>query len=324
MQVPIQGLVSTIVPVYNRPRLLVEAVDSVLAQSYRPIEILIVDDGSTDETGEVADRLARQHPQVLAVHQTNGGPGRARETGRLRARGEFVQYLDSDDLLLSGKLEAQVAGLRGSPHCGVSYGWTRFRYADGSVAQGAWKGSGAARETMFPSFLRERWWDTPNPLYRASVCSAAGPWSDLRLEEDWEYDCRVAALGTRLHHVPKFVVEVRQVAGQRLSGQPHDSERLARRARAHELILGHARRAGVLPGTPEMQHFARELFLLARQCGAVGLSDQSRRLLSLARQASGNPRTVRGLRVYRLAAALLGWRLAGALACWGDRFRSSR
>ena len=314
------GLVTTIIPVFNRPRQLGEAVESVLAQDYRPIEVLVVDDGSTDDTGVVADRLCSTHPEVRVVHQANGGPGRAREAGRRQAQGEFIQYLDSDDLLLPGKFSAQVAGLRDRPECGASYGWTRFRSAAGEVAPDPWKGSGRATEAMFPSFLQSRWWDTPTPLYRRSVCDAAGPWTELRLEEDWEYDCRVAALGTRLHHHSGYVAEVREQAEGRLSGQPHHPERLVQRARAHELILQHALRAGLGPELPEMRHFARELFLLARQCGAAGLDEESRRLFILARDSS------RGLRMdllaYRATAAVLGWRATGAMACWSDRFRS--
>ena len=114
---PVAGLVSTIIPVHNRSRLLREAVASVLEQDHRPIEIVIVDDGSSDETGAVADGLARTHPETVRVlHQPNGGPGAARQRGLDHSRGEFVQYLDSDDLLLPGKFSAQVEALRGILH----------------------------------------------------------------------------------------------------------------------------------------------------------------------------------------------------------------
>ena len=122
----VEGLVSTIIPVHNRPLLLREAVASVLAQTYRPVEIIIVDDGSTDATGREAEALAEAHSEVHTIHRKNGGPGAARETGRLAARGEFIQYLDSDDLLLPTKFELQVAGMRRCGDCAVSYGKTRF------------------------------------------------------------------------------------------------------------------------------------------------------------------------------------------------------
>src|SRR6266705_266036 len=91
----IEGLVSTIIPVYNRPAQMGEAVYSVLCQDYRPIEIVIVDDGSTDDTPINAQALVDGHPDVIrVVRQANAGPGAAREEGRTLARGEFIQYLD--------------------------------------------------------------------------------------------------------------------------------------------------------------------------------------------------------------------------------------
>jgi hypothetical protein len=317
----VPGLVSVIVPVYDRAGLLLEAVDSALAQSHRPLEVLIVDDGSRDDTGDAAERLARAHPEVRALHQPNGGPGRARETGRRRARGEFIQYLDSDDLLLPGKLAAQVAGLRARAECGVSYGYTQYRQADGGLRRDRWKPTGHAAERLFPSFLRERWWETGAALLRASVCDAVGPWCALRLEEDWEYDCRLAALGVALHLHPDFVIEVRRQAAGHLSGGAPEAWRLRERAAAHALILDHARRGGVDPDGPEMRHFARELFLLARQCGAAGLGEESRRLFALARAASGARGGGLDFRLYRAAVALLGWSVTGRLATWSDRLR---
>ena len=132
----VAGLVSTIIPVHNRAALLREAVASVLAQTYRPIEIIIVDDGSTDDTPGVADSLAAGSPDAIAVvHQGNTGPGLAREAGRQKARGEFIQYLDSDDVLLPRKFEFQILGLRSSPECGIAYGKTHF-CEHGSVSAG--------------------------------------------------------------------------------------------------------------------------------------------------------------------------------------------
>lgn len=318
------GMVSTIIPVYNRPEMLEEAVASVLAQSWRPVEVIIVDDGSTDGTGRVADDLAARHPgEVRVIHPANGGPGRAREAGRQLARGEFIQYLDSDDLLLPEKFARQVTGLRDHPECGVSYGWTRYRHQDGWVEEKPWKGSGEKVETMFPSFLVSRWWDTPTPLYRASVCALAGPWTDLKLEEDWEYDCRIASRGVRLHYCPEYVAEVRDHGDGRLCrGTFRDPRRQQERARAHALIYDHACSAGIGANTPEMEHFARELFLLSRQCGAAGLSRESRQLFGLARQASGPERgSGADFRLYAAVTAVFGWTAAGKLSCFMDRFR---
>jgi len=323
-QSAVPGLVSTIIPVYNRAGMLREAIASVLAQTYRPIEIIIVDDGSTDDTVQVADKLARTHPQELSViHQSNSGPGFSREVGRQAALGEFIQYLDSDDLLLPEKFENQVAGLRAHPECGVAYGKTLYRHGDGSAEPGPWKGSGRKVETMFPSFLLSRWWDTPTPLYRAGVCDEAGPWTDLKLEEDWEYDCRVASLGVCLHYCDEFVAEVRDHDEGRLcKGEALDPVRMRERARAHRLILSHALRAGIDCDSREMQHFARELFLLSRQCGAAGLAAESKELFELAREASGEARG-KGwdFKLYEFLASIASWTRVGKMACYSDRIR---
>ncbi len=320
----VTGLVSTIIPVHNRAALLREAVASVLAQTYRPIEVLVVDDGSTDDTPAAADALAAAHPGIVGVlHQGNTGVGLAREAGRQAAKGEFVQYLDSDDVLLPEKFTLQVGGLGAEPQCGAAYGYTRYRHADGRLEPQPWKGSGQRVGAMFPSFLKSRWWDTPTPLYRASVCDAAGPWTDLRLEEDWEYDCRIASLGTKLHFSKVYVAEVRDHDQGRLCrGEALDPARLRYRARAHGLIYAHATRAGIGPDVPEMQHFARELFLLARQCGAAGLDAESRQLFDAAKNASGESRAGGiDFQLYRAAAGIFGWSLTGRLACSADRLR---
>lgn len=317
-------LVSTIIPVHNRASLLEEAVDSVLAQTYQHTEVIIVDDGSTDNTVRVVDVLARNHPdKVRVVHQANTGPGLAREAGRLIARGEFIQYLDSDDLLLPRKFELQVKGLTENPECGASYGKTRYRRSDGTAEANPWKGSGPKVETMFPSFLVERWWDTPTPLYRASVCAQAGPWSDLKLEEDWEYDCRVASHGVRLHYCDEFVAEVRDHDENRLcKGDALDPVRLKNRAEAHTLIFSHAKRAGLNESSPEMQHFARELFLLSRQCGAAGLVPESKHLFELAKEASGQARGEHwDFKLYESFARITGWAFLGRVSCFSDSFR---
>lgn len=311
-----KGLVTTIIPVHNRPAMLREAARSVLDQTHRPIEVIIVDDGSTDETGRVADELSAAHAEVRVIHKTNGGPGLAREAGRLVARGEFIQYLDSDDLLLPRKFEVQVAALRRDETAGVAYGWTRDRQR-GNAEREPSKRTGEHLETMFPAMLEDRWWSTNNPLYRREVIDRAGPWTALRIEEDWEYDCRIAAEGPHLAYCAEWVCETRRHDEGHLSGRGLDPAVMRDRARAHELILDHARKAGIPIDAPEMKHYARELFLLARQCGAAGLPDESQRLVELAKSVS----TARDMRAYELVARAIGWTRAGRVSLLIDRMR---
>jgi len=319
----VNDVVSVIVPVYNRAAQLRRAVASAISQTYRPIEILIVDDGSTDDTPLAIAELQARHAEARGIRQENGGPGAARETGRRAARGAFLQYLDSDDVILPRKLELQVRALDANPGAGIAYARTRYRDAAGVEMACTWKTPLDGELSIFPHFLRGRLWETVTPLYRAPVAEAAGPWTTLRLEEDWEYDCRVGALGTPLAFVPEVLAEHLDDAPGRLSrGAALDPRRLRDRAEAHARVYAHARRAGIDADAPEMQHFARDLFLLARQAGAAKLPDESRRLFALAREASGLRRGALQFRVYAGAARLFGWSLTGRLACLSDHLRS--
>jgi glycosyltransferase involved in cell wall biosynthesis len=315
------GLVSVILPVFNRGPMLRQAVASVLAQTYGHFEIVIVDDESTDETPQVIAELCGTDPRIRSLRRPNGGPGLARETGRAAAKGEFIQYLDSYDLLLPRKLESQVAALRADPDAGVAYGLMIYRDATGAVISCDWKPANQRATHIFPSFLLARWWETVSPLYRRTVTDAAGPWTALRLEEDWEYDARVGSLNVKLALVDENVGEHRDHPEERLSrGVGADPVRLHDRAEAHLLIAGHAINAGVEPATAEFQHFARELFHLARQCGVAGLTSDSRRLLQKARELGDRP----DMRMYSRIARIIGLRNAGRLALLVERFRRMR
>jgi len=103
------GLVSVIIPAFNAERYLAMAIESVLQQTYRPIEIIVVDDGSTDGT---ANLLRRYGSQVHVVTQANTGLAGARNSGLRHARGEFIAFLDADDAWQPAKIERQVALLR--------------------------------------------------------------------------------------------------------------------------------------------------------------------------------------------------------------------
>ena len=318
-------LVTIVVPVYNRAALLQRAVASALAQTYRPIEILVVDDGSTDHTPAVIAALEAEHSEVRGIRQPNGGPGAARECGRRAARGAFVQYLDSDDVLLPRKLALQMEALAAAPAAVAAYGRTRYRGPAGEEIRCSWKPLLDGETSILPHFLRGRMWETVSPLYRATAVEEAGAWTPRRLEEDWEYDCRVGALGRPLVFLPDFLAEHRDDASDRLSrGAALDPARMRDRAAAHASIYASARRAGIGDDAPEMQQFARELFLLARQCGAAGLPDEAKQLFLLAREASGTRGGASQFRLYAAIARLAGWSFAGRAAAVVDYLRAVR
>lgn len=102
-------LVSVVIPAYNRGKLIERAVESVLAQTYQDFEVIIVDDGSTDNTSSVVTALVEQDQRIRCCHhQTNQGAQAARNTGIRSAQGEWIAFLDSDDEWLNRKLEWQL------------------------------------------------------------------------------------------------------------------------------------------------------------------------------------------------------------------------
>lgn len=110
-------LVSVIVPVFNRERFVAEALESVFAQDYRPLEVIVVDDGSSDGSAEVA----RSFEQVDVIElEENLGPAVARNVGLERSTGRFLAFLDADDLMAPGRLSTQLGHLRAHPRVGCA------------------------------------------------------------------------------------------------------------------------------------------------------------------------------------------------------------
>ena len=122
-------LISVIIPCYNQAHFLGEAVESVLAQTYPYYEIIVVDDGSTDATSEVA----ASYPSVRCVRQRNAGLSAARNAGVKASRGQFLVFLDADDRLLADALDSGLNCFQSHPECVFVSGHYRHINADGSA-----------------------------------------------------------------------------------------------------------------------------------------------------------------------------------------------
>lgn len=311
------GLVSTIIPVFNRPAMVLESINSVMEQTYRPIEVIVVDDGSTDETLEVLRALEKRHAEVRVFTQTNAGPGVARETGRQQAQGEFIQYLDSDDLILPNKFSDQVAGLLKNEDCAVAYGKTESRQVGDVLKHQAMRLTGTHQVAMFPEFLRSRWWGTSTPLYRRSVLDQVGPWLSICNEEDWEYDCRVASVGGKLFWVDDFVSIAQRHDSHLSSDGASQPRKLKDRCVAKEHIYLHAKHYSnsavtamtgtALPklGLEDWEIFSKSVFLLARQCAAAGLVKQAQQMFELSVTVIDKP-TIQHT-VFKVLVSICGW-----------------
>jgi glycosyltransferase involved in cell wall biosynthesis len=126
-----QPLVSVVIPTYNRGHVVGRAIRSALKQSYRPIEILVVDDGSTDDTRDVVSKFEERNIHYVR-HPNRRNGAAARNTGVRRSRGQYVAFLDSDDEWLPSKLQKQVAALSALPK-GYAAVYCRFLVGSGKV-----------------------------------------------------------------------------------------------------------------------------------------------------------------------------------------------
>jgi glycosyltransferase involved in cell wall biosynthesis len=122
------SLVSVIVPVYNTEKYLTECIDSILAQTYQTIEVILVDDGSTDQSAEIAVQKSREDPRISVIRQMNQGVGSARNQGVKMAQGDYLSFIDADDWIEPDMIEQLVKSARRHNSDLVLSGW--FQYSD--------------------------------------------------------------------------------------------------------------------------------------------------------------------------------------------------
>lgn len=119
------NLVSIVVPVYNVEKELEQCLDSLLSQTYRRLEIILVDDGSTDASGKICDACAEKDPRVQVIHKTNGGVSSARNVGMTKISGDYLLFVDADDWLKPQMVEILYQVMMNNPEtdsvfCGFS------------------------------------------------------------------------------------------------------------------------------------------------------------------------------------------------------------
>ena len=194
-------LVSVVIPTYNRADLLRECLDSILAQTYRPLEIIVADDGSTDHTEKIVSVFSERVFQESGLNLTylplpRGGAPKARNAGVARATGEFIQYVDSDDLLHPCKIELHVAAFAAEPD--AEFIWGQYSYFEGIIPTNQeYKTEAVLREMR--GFVAQRWKEIPGMvhigMFRRGACARIGPWCEsLARWQDVEYMMRFACL----------------------------------------------------------------------------------------------------------------------------------
>ena len=181
--------VSVIIPAYNCAAYLAEAIESVLAQTYRDFEIVVVDDGSTDNTPEV---VAPYLSRINYIRQPNKGLPGARNTGIKASAGEFVALLDADDSWLPQKLDVQMPYFR-DPQVGIVYSDFSVRYADGhSLPSYLAERPLASEGFVVDNYIRSRFLFPSSMVLRRSSIEACGLFDEEMLAaEDIELFARI-------------------------------------------------------------------------------------------------------------------------------------
>jgi glycosyltransferase involved in cell wall biosynthesis len=201
-------LASVVIPAFNSERFLGEALLSVFAQTYAPVETIVVDDGSSDGTAEVA----RSQPGVTLIEQVNSGPSAARNRGFAASRGEFVAFHDSDDLMTPDKLAVQVGHMLENPGVGCVLAEQELIVEEG--AELPFWAEGSKVETMMPPRPPELE-DEPmvhpmSMVVRRQIFEQVGNFDEsMRAAEDFDWMLRAAEEGVEIARLSEVLLRRR-------------------------------------------------------------------------------------------------------------------
>ena len=218
---PMAPLVSVIVPTHNRGYMIRETLLSVVAQVYRPIELIVVDDGSNDDTSEILesfrDTAVESGIDFQAMHQKQQGAPAARNLGLRHSRGDYVQFLDSDDLLHPQRFQQCVGAFEENRGFDFLFtGW--FSFVDGPVDWENFEHCVAVERETPEEKLIKGGVTTVRSFYRRECCERMGPWDEsMSIWQDREYNSRLLAIGARIGEIGNELAAYRKHEGERIS-----------------------------------------------------------------------------------------------------------
>ena len=237
-------LVSVIVPAYNAEQFIERTLSSVLNQTYKNLEVLVVDDGSKDRTVEIVEDIATKDSRVTLLQQPNSGVAKARNSAIESAKGEYIAPIDADDIWYPQKIEKQIeAFLNSEPSVGLVYAWSVMidesdRIINRSNAINSFHFSNIASvegEVYLPLIYRNFIGNSSVPLIRKSCLNKVGNYNELLKEqdaqgcEDWDLQLRIAEF-YQYKVVPNFLVGYRRYSNS-MSGNH------LRMAKSYNLIM---------------------------------------------------------------------------------------
>ncbi|MUL35813.1 glycosyltransferase family 2 protein [Gloeocapsopsis dulcis] len=199
--------ISIIVPVYNGEKTILATIESIQKQTFFHFELIVIDDGSTDCTLELLAQICE--PRMKVISYENGGLPVARNRGIANAIGEFITFIDADDLWTSDKLELQLAALQQHPEADVVYSWTLFLNEAGTSfhqSEPIYFQGNILPQLLLKNFIASG----SNVMIRKQAIASVGYFDPtLRSCEDWDYWLRLAAK-CAFAVVPKYQIIYRQ------------------------------------------------------------------------------------------------------------------
>jgi glycosyltransferase involved in cell wall biosynthesis len=213
-------LVTVIMPVFNAERFVAEALESIWAQRYPALEVLVIDDGSTDGSVDLVSAILAQHRELRHLTlPSNQGPGAARNAGLAVARGELITFLDADDRMVPERLSFQVAYLSEHRAVDVVVGTETIEIGPG-VRPPAWLG---LRRPPRPRYYQM------SMMARRAAFDRVGPFDEsFRMGSDHDWMCRAAAAGVRTALVDRVLL-VRRLHGANLTYRTDEMRRAMER-----------------------------------------------------------------------------------------------
>jgi len=260
------ALVSIIIPAFNAQRWIRAAIDSALSQTWAHCEIIVIDDGSTDGTAALVE--AEYGLRVKLRRQPNRGVAAARNAGLEVARGDYVQFLDADDILLPSKVATHVDALRSNPTCTLAYcDWAVFT-TDPKRRRRHLLHRSFAEGDVLAALLTSNLFVPHAALVRRDAVVAAGGFASFNAigTEDYDLWLRLAARGARFVFTPRVLVLYRRHPGSM-------SSNWRRQLIATQEVIEQA--ATYLPKTPEIERLRRNRLRFLRRAVTVATLGQA-------------------------------------------------
>lgn len=300
-----ERLASIIIPTYNRSALLLRTLDSIKKQQYRPIEIIVVDDGSTDDTAIRVEQWAAHNAQpqlsVLSFYQENHGPAACRNVGLQKSSGAYIYFLDSDDSIHKNLLEDAIQVLEADNSDCVIFGFDLENHKGHKTPYLP------PQMSAIDAFLEGSLWGyTSSSLKRRDLVQRIGLWNEsLRVAEDYEYLGRSLLQSSKSSVLRECLLTVFQ-SEDSLGSQKNTDMGLSHRLVAeasivHQLQLNQSQFSSNI-----LNRYTGRLFKTAVNMYAKGESDFAKSLGLLAGELNVNPQSVRH-KLTRLAWAHGRW-----------------